>query len=114
MEQFSLLQILAAIAEQGLRRTRLRLVTCPKHALGVYRPEEMSGFFKSRVAISRQQIALAKRAWKLYCASDAIPLFRFASTHSQSAPVLCNAFLRQLERYPSVHNGLSLSEEALL
>jgi Domain of unknown function (DUF1835) len=114
MEQFSLLQILAAIAEQGLRRTRLTLVTCPKHALGVYRPEEMSGFFKSHVAISRQQIALAKRAWKLYCGSDPIPLFRFARTHSQSAPVLCNALLRQLERYPSVHNGLSLSEEALL
>ena len=114
MEQFSLLQVVAAIAKQRLGRIRLTLATCPKGALGVYRPEEMSGFFKSRVPISRQQIALAKRAWKLYCGSDPTPLFRFASTHSQSAQVLCNALLRQLERYPSVHNGLSLSEEALL
>jgi hypothetical protein len=114
MEQFSLLQILAAISEQGHKRTRITLVTCPTFALGVHRAEEMSEFFKSRVLLSQKQIALARRAWELYVASDPMPLFRFSLKHLDSAPVLCNALLRQLERYPSVRNGLSVFEEALL
>jgi hypothetical protein len=114
MEQFSLLQVLAAIAEQDLRETRLTLVTCPKLALGVYRPEEISEFFKSRATLRRKQIALAAKAWELYCGPDPMPLFHFAKRHAGSVPVLCNALLRQLERYPSVHNGLSLLEGALL
>jgi len=109
-EQFSLLQVLSAIGEQDLQRTRLTLVTCPRLALGVYRPEEISEFFKSRTTLKRKQIDLAGRAWKLYCRPNPIPLFQFARRHAGSAPVLCNALLRQLERYPSVNNGLSLSE----
>jgi len=114
MEQFSLLQILAAISEQACKGTHVTLVTCPRFGFGVYRPEELSDFFKSRALLSRKQIGLARRAWGLYCASDPMPLFRFSLKHRESAPVLCNALLRQLERYPSVRNGLSASEEALL
>jgi hypothetical protein len=114
MEQFSLLQILAAISEQTCKGTRVALVTCPRFGFAVYRPEELSNFFKSRVLLSRKQIALARKAWELYGASDPMPLFRFARKHLESAPVLCNALIRQLQRYPSVRNGLSVSEEALL
>lgn len=114
MEQFSLLQILAAIAEQDLRKTRVTLVTCPKLALGIYRPEEMSQFFKARNAIPRRQTTLARRAWELYGRPDPMPLFNFARAHAKSAPVLCDALLCQMESYPSVRNGLSLSEQALL
>ena len=114
MEQFSLLQILAAISEQTCKGTRITLVTCPRFGFGVYRPEELSNFFKSRALLSRKQIGMARRAWELYGVSDPMPLFHFAKRHLESAPILCNALLRQLERYPSVHNGLSVSEEALL
>lgn len=114
MEQFSLLQILSAIAEQDLRQTRVTLVTCPKLALGIYRSEEMSGFFKGRKVISRKQIKLTKRAWELYSGPDPMPLFHFARRHAKSAPLLSDALLCQLESYPSVRNGLSLSEQALL
>jgi hypothetical protein len=113
-EQFSLLQILAAIAEQDPSATRLTLATCPKLGMGIYRPVDMSGFFKSRAPISREQITFAEKAWELYCGSDPMPLFSFARTHAQSNPVLCNALLRQLGQYPSARNGLSLSEEALV
>lgn len=114
MEQFSLLQILAAISEQGLRKTRLTQVTCPRLALGVYRPEEMSEFFKARNVISNKQIKLAIRAWELYGGQDPMPLFHFAKRHAKSAALLSGALLYQLESYPSVRNGLSLSEQALL
>ena len=114
MEQFSLLQILAAISEQDLKDTRLTLVTCPKLALGVYRPEEMSAFFKARNVISRKQTELARRTWELYSGSDPMPLFNFARTKEKSAPLLCDALLCQLENYPSGRNGLSFAEQALL
>jgi hypothetical protein len=114
MEQFSLLQILAAIAEQDLRKTRLTLVTCPKLALGVYRPEEMSESFKARNIISHKRIELAKRTWELYSGPNPVLLFNFAKRHVKSAPVLCDALFCQLESYPSVRNGLSISEQALL
>jgi hypothetical protein len=114
VEQFSLLQILAAISEQDLRKTCLTSVTCPKFALGAYPPEELTRFFKVRNAISSKQIELARRAWELYCGPDPMLLFTFARKHVKSAPVLCDALLCQLENYPSVRNGLSFSEQALL
>ncbi len=114
MEQFSLLQVLAAISEQDLKNTRLTLITCPKLALGVYRPEEMSAFFKVRNVIPRRQVELARNAWKLYSGPDPMLLFKFARKHLRSAPILCDALLCELENYPSVRNGLSLSEQALL
>jgi hypothetical protein len=114
IEQFSLLQILAALGKRNLRDTRLTLVTCPKLMIGIQRPEELADFFKLRTAITLKRIQFARKAWELYGASNPILLFRFAKGHMRSAPVLCNALLRQLEQYPSVHNGLSVSEEALL
>lgn len=114
MEQFSLLQILAAISDQDLRKMRLTLVTCPKLALGVHRPEEMSAFFKVRNVISRKQIELARRAWELYSGPDPMLLFNFARRQIKTAPLICDALVCQLENYPSVRNGLSFSEQALL
>lgn len=114
MEQFSLLQILAAIPEQNLKNTRLTLVTCPRLALGVYRPEEMTAFFNARNLIPRKQIELARRAWELYCGPNPIPLFNFAKKQIKSVPLICDALLCQMENYPSVRNGLSFSEQALL
>jgi hypothetical protein len=114
MEQFSLLQILAAISTPGIRKTQFTSVTCPKLALGVYRPEDMSEFFRDRVVIHRKQIDLARKVWELYGASDPMQLFHFSRTRTKSYPILCNALLRQMEEYPSLHNGLSASEEGLL
>lgn len=114
IEQFSLLQILAAIGEQKLTRTRVSLVTCPTGGIPMYRPEEMAAFFSSRSAIPPGQMANARRAWGLYCGSNPMLVLQFAKKHEKSLPILSKALLCQLEQYPSVKNGLSFSEEALL
>jgi hypothetical protein len=114
IEQFSLLQVLATIGEQKLTRTRISLVTCPTGGIPIYRPEEMATFFNSRPAIPLGQVANARKAWGLYCGSNPALVLQFAKKHAKSLPILSKALLCQLEQYPSVKNGLSFSEEALL
>jgi hypothetical protein len=114
MEQFSLLQILAAIGEQKPARMHISLVTCVEGAMGMYKPEEMAAFFNSRSAIPPGRLAYARKAWRLYCGSNPFLMFQFAMKNAKSMPILSNALLCQLEQYPSMKNGLSVSEEALL
>jgi hypothetical protein len=114
IEQFSLLQILAALDEQNIGRTRLSLVSSHKHAMGIYRPEQLPVFFRSRGRIPARDRHVAARAWQLYCSPDPIPLFRFAKRGLRSQPLLRRALLLQLEQYPSLNSGLSFSETALL
>jgi hypothetical protein len=80
----------------------------------MYRPEEMATFFNSRSTIPARRLAIAGKAWNLYSGSNPALLERFAKKHLKTEPVLCNALLCQLQQYPSVKSGLSISEEALL
>lgn len=114
IEQFSLLQVLATLAEQEFSPTRVSLVSCPKYGMGVYRSEQLATFFESRVTLEPVDLEFAKGAWELYCKPDPLPLFRFANNNANSRPAACNAILQQLTQYPSVHNGMSASERALL
>jgi hypothetical protein len=113
-EQLSLAQILATIAEQDMRNSKLTLVSCPKLGMGCYSPEELPAFFDSRSAVTKRQIALSARAWQLYCSDNPEPLFRFTIRVSDSSPLLSSALLLQLKEYPSIQNGLSAAEEKLL
>jgi hypothetical protein len=114
MEQLSFMQILAAMAEQDIGKTKLSLVECPELAMGCYNPTQLSAFFPPRAAIPRRRVELGKRAWRLYCGADPVPLFRFAKRRLASAPALAAALISQMREYPSIQNGLSALEEALL
>ena len=113
-EQMSLIQILAALSEQELGKTRASLVTCPQLSMSCYTPERIAPFFPLRTPLKKRQLQLSKRVWDLYCAPDPMPLFRFARRIAASSPNLSAALLLQLREYPSTHNGLSFLEEALL
>jgi len=113
-EQLSLIQILAAIADQDAGTAKLSLVEGPGLGLGCYNPRQLFEFYGSRAALPRRRIELYKRAWRLYCGADPVPLCRFAKRHLASAPALAAALVRQLQEFPSIRNGLSTIEEALL
>jgi len=114
IEQFSLMQVLAALSAENLGRTLLSIVTCPRNLMAVYRPEELSAFFRSRRAVRKPEITFAEKGWRHYCAPNPLPLFRLAKRNSQSDPHLCNAILWQLMRYPFIGSGLSVVEFVLL
>src|SRR6266853_857923 len=114
IEQFSMMQILAALSKQKTGSTRLSLVSCPRDLMAVYRPEELATFFDARTTINRSQIKFAEKAWSLYCAPDPMPLFRFATRNLKSRPIICIAILWQFLRYPAVGSGLSILECMLL
>jgi hypothetical protein len=114
MEQLSLMQILAAMAEQDIGKTKLSLVECPELAMGCYNPTQLGGFFPARAAIPWRRVELAKRAWRLYCGADPVSPFRFAKRRLASASALAAALISQMREYPSIQNGLSALEDALL
>lgn len=86
----------------------------PQGGIPLYGPEQMAAFFDSRSALLPRQMAIARKAWEIYRGSNPALLLQFAKKHNESQPILSNALVCQLEQYPSVKNGLSISEQALL
>jgi len=113
-EQLSLLQIVAALAQQDLGKTKLSLVSCPYYPIAAWNPEQLAQFFKSRVAIHSKYVRFCSRAWSHFCEPDPMPLFRFVQRNTASNPNSCAALALQLREYPSVRNGLSALETMLL
>ncbi|MCI0437062.1 MAG: hypothetical protein L0271_25990 [Gemmatimonadetes bacterium] len=86
----------------------------PFHGLGQLSPDQLSRPFAEREVVTREQMLTAVSAWKAFTGTDPLMLERFAQQDPVPLPFLGAAFVRLLEEYPSVHNGLGRTEQQIL
>lgn len=78
--------------------------------LGELTPEELASLFDKRLQATTTQLELAAHAWQAYRSKDPRALERLLQTDTSALPFLKDALRLQLERFPSVRNGLNRIE----
>lgn len=90
-------------------------VVCHEDRLGEQSPDKLRLFFEARRRPTPAFVDLARRAWDAYAAPDPSGLATLVGEDDFAAwPLLKRGLLAHLARFPSVRNGLSAPEEAIL
>lgn len=82
--------------------------------LGQLPPEALRLLWNERHAVTAAQLALGVKAWSALCAEDPRALAVIATNPTLELPLLGPALHRHLRQLPSLHNGLSLTEQLIL
>ncbi len=69
---------------------------------------------ETRPRVTREQLELARRAWKAFGSADPTSISRLLDENTSALPYLAPALRRHLEEFPSLINGLSRSEREAL
>jgi hypothetical protein len=112
-DQLQLLQVIDVLTQNGSRPARIALVQADTY-LTELSSEDLAELFETRDAVTPDQETLARRAWKAFRAPDPSGLAGMAREAGSILPYLPAAFLRHLEEFPSVSNGLSRAEAQAL
>lgn len=120
-DQLNLVRLLDWFAQRDLGATRLSLICIGEYpgvpgfrGLGELSAEQLGPLLDTRQGVTAAQLELAQRAWQAFTGSDPTMLERLLGADTTPLPFLEGALRRVLEEFPSVHNGLSRSEEQAL
>ena len=78
--------------------------------LGQLTPEQLASLIDTRTAVSDQQTALAHAAWAAFSSADPMAIESIVAADTSALPFLSGAFVRHLEEFPSVQDGLGRTE----
>jgi hypothetical protein len=119
-DQLALVRHLAWLDRQDRGSTRVTLICIGEFpdfpgfiGLGQLSAEQLASLYPTRKEVTPEQLALARRTWDAFTASDPTTLVTLAQDH-RALPFLGPALRRFLEEYPSVRNGLPRSETQVL
>ncbi len=120
-DQIILISLLERFARQRPRIARLTLI-CIDSYPGIERffgfaqlaPEALSDLFAKRVEVTDGQFEIASRAWAAYRGADPSAIETMLTEDTTALPFLANAFLRHLEDFPSLRDGLARTERQAL
>jgi hypothetical protein len=120
-DQLLLIRTLDTLAARDLGFTRLSLICIgehpevrPFHGLGQLNPEQMAALLPLRQPVSKEQIVLARHAWRAFCSSEPVGLEVAIRRDTSVLPFLAGALHRHLEEFPAVRGGLSRTERQAL
>lgn len=120
-DQLLLIRTLDTLAARELGFTRLSLICIgehpevkPFHGLGQLKPAQMAALLETRRPVTREQIVLARHAWRAFCASEPIGIEVAIRRDTSALPFLADALHRHLEEFPSLHGGLPRTERQAL
>lgn len=120
-DQLLLIRTLDRLASQDLGLTRLSLICIGEHpevqpflGLGQLTPEQMAALLPARRTVTREQIVLARHAWRAFCASEPVGIEVAIRRDTSALPFLAGALHRHLEEFPSLQGGLSRTEHQAL
>jgi hypothetical protein len=107
--------LLDRLAELAPDRTSLICIgSHPNHpdfvGLGQLEVQELTDLFPTRVPVTAGQFETATRALRVFQGGDPAQIWSFALTESAPLEFLGDAFRRWLAEFPSVQNGLSMTE----
>lgn len=112
-DQLQLLQLLDWFAGQVAGSTTITLIGVSDY-LATLTTQRLLALFKDRRSVTPEELELGRRAWAAFRSPEPTALETIMREGTPSLPFLGSALLRFLQQYPSVKNGLSLSEENAL
>jgi hypothetical protein len=86
----------------------------PFHGLGQLSPEQMAALLDTRRPVTKEQMVLARHAWRAFCASEPIGIEVAIRRDTSALPFLADALHRHLEEFPALRGGLSRTERQAL
>ena len=84
------------------------------HGLGELDADQLASLLGTRQRVSAPQLALGRRAWQAFTASDPSELVTIAREPTTELPFLAGALERFLEEYPAEGSGLPRTERHIL
>ncbi len=112
-DQLQQLQILDWLATRGLGPTRVSLVSANDY-LGPMEMQRLRELHAGREQVSEAQLAVGRRAWGAFRASDPTEVERLLDGDQSALPFVEAALRRHLEEFPDARTGLSRSERQAL
>ncbi len=120
-DQLQLIQILAWLSETGMQPRECFLIcidrypgVVPFYGLGNLNEEQIAGLYATREPVTPVQFSTASDAWESFTSSDPACHQALADGVNPDLPFLRDAYRRFLQEWPSLHNGLSRTEEHAL
>ena len=112
-DQLQLIQLLDFFGRGAARGKTLSAIVIDGYIppLSAARLKELD---KTRPRVSRDQLDLAKRAWKAFGSADPTSIAKLLDGNTSALPYLADALRRHLEEFPSPVDGLSRSEREAL
>jgi hypothetical protein len=111
-DQLQILQILDWFARHP-PYTQLHII-CTDQYLGRATPQQMLDLQQHITPVTAAHLQLAQKAWKAFRSATPQLWFNLLSENTSELKFLNFAILRQLEEYPSTHNGLSRTANSAL
>ena len=112
-DQLQLIQLLDFFSNGTAQSKRISLIVVDGY-IPPLSADDLRRLDDERPAVTREQLELAKRAWKAFGSSDPTSIEKILRESSSALPYLARALTRQLEEFPSTVNGLSRSEREAL
>ncbi len=112
-DQLQLIQLLEWFSSRHLEPTRLTLI-CNEEYLGTITTSRAREVFHERVAVTDDQMYLARSAWAAFRSPNPTSVERLVEAGTPALPFLQGALRRHLEQFPAADNGLSRSERQAL
>lgn len=112
-DQLQLIQLLDFFGRGAARGKTLSVIVVDGY-IPPLSVAELKKLDDNRQRATREQIELAKRAWKAFGSADPTSISRLLDENTAALPYLAGALRRHLEEFPSSINGLSRSESEAL
>jgi hypothetical protein len=120
-DQLQLLQVLDALSALRVDPARITLVCIGEYrgiahfgGLGELTPEQLAGLADEAVQLRHTTIELAVDAWRAFTSPDPERLGTMSRARSPELRFLAEAFGRLMREYPSLTDGLSLTQRRVL
>jgi len=112
-DQLQLLQILDGFYQQPVFEDKVTLV-CTDNYLGMQDPNRIHELLQFEQPVTAALIELAHSAWQAFRSSSPLDWYDLLTQDTQPLSFLKGAIARMLQEYPSVNQGLSLTEWKIL
>lgn len=76
-------------------------------------PEQLANHYQNKVKLNVDDIALARKVWKIYCGNDHNLLFPLV-TRPSSFTYMSNCLKAHIKRFPDIRSGISTLEYNIL
>jgi hypothetical protein len=112
-DQLQLIQLLDFFGRGAARGKTLSVIVVDGY-IPPLSATQLKQLDEKRPRVTREQLELAKRAWKAFGSADPSSISKLLDENTSALPYLAGALRRHLEEFPSSVNGLSRSEREAL
>ncbi|HET9216345.1 MAG TPA: DUF1835 domain-containing protein [Terriglobia bacterium] len=118
--QLILVKVLDWFSRQNLGAVKLTLLCIGQidgvtpFGLGALEANQLLSLVDTRRPVTEAQFRTAQTAWRAFTSPNPKEIERFIRSDTSALPFVGSALRRHLEQFPSVHNGLSRTEQQAL